>query len=690
MIVSALMMLAIKLDVNAGRVPSAKKVPVVREIHGDTFIDVFAWFRNLKDPDLLPYLKANNVYSDAVMKPTVKLQQKLYKEMVARIQETDLSVPTFDRGYFYYTRSVKGKQYEIHCRRKGSMKAKEQILLDVNVLAKGKPFTDVGAFEISPNGHLLAYSLDSIGHRDYLLYFKDLRKGKVLPYRFGQVNQVTWMADNKTVLYTSENAAKRTYRLNRRALGGNAAKMLYEEKDEMYDLSLGEGRDHKYAFIYSGSKETTEYRTISLDKPLSNPVLIASRKEGVEYYPEHRDGTFYIRTNAGAPEFRIVSVDARNPDPDNWVDVLPQQPNATIEGLDVFKKFAIVQIRKNAVAGLNVLDFESRKLTPIKFPDAYYSTGVGSTPDFNAKKVRLSYVSLITPSTTYDYDPLTRKLGVLKRQKVNGYNPAQYTSELLWISARDSVKVPIAIAYRKGVKKPSPMLLEAYGAYGAPNDPFFSTSQLSLLDRGVICASALIRGGGEMGEKWHDSGKMAAKITTFTDFIDCARALQKLGYTTKQRLAITGGSAGGLTMGAVLNMAPDLSRIALVHVPFVDVVNTMLDETIPLTTQEFIEWGNPKIEEQYRWIRSYSPYDNVGALDYPAMLVRTSLNDSQVPYWEAAKWVARLRELRSDKDPLFLKINLDAGHGGSSGRYDSFRERAYDFAFLLAMFGVDN
>lgn len=677
------------LNVNAAKVPTAKKVPVLRDIHGDKFVDPYFWFRNRKDPDLLKYLRANNAYSDAVMRPTKLLQAALYKEMVSRIQETDLSVPTFDRGYYYYSRNVKGKQYASFCRRKGSMKAREEVLVDPNVLGKNKSYFDVGAFEVSPNGNLLAYSVDINGHRDYELYIKDLRTGKLLKDRFGVVDEVAWIADNKTLLYTTENKSKRTFRLHRRALGSKP-ELLYEEKDEMFDISLSESRDHHFAFAISGSKETTECRSIALDQKNAPVNLIAKRREGIEYYPEHRGGTLFIRTNDGAPEFRIVSTSTLDPSPDKWVDVVAEQPDATIEDLEVFKDFAVIQVRKGAVSSVNILNLTTNQMTPVKFPDAYYSAQVEATPDFNAKRLRLGYVSLVTPRTTYDYNLSNRKLEVLKRQQVRGYKPASYTSELMWVTARDGVKVPVSLVSRKGVKKPAPMLLEAYGAYGDPNDPYFSTSLLSLMDRGFIVGTAHVRGGGEMGERWHDAGKMATKVTTFTDFIDCARMLEHLNITTRSKLCITGGSAGGLTIGAVTNMAPEICRAALVEVPFVDVINTMLDETIPLTTEEFIEWGNPKIEEQYRWIRAYSPYDNAGALDYPAMLVKTSLNDSQVPYWEPTKWVARLRDVRKDNDPLLLKINLDAGHGGSSGRYDALRERAYDFAFVLAMLGVNN
>lgn len=684
MILVALAVETLRLDAAALPAPVAKVVPVVRDIHGDKFVDPYAWMRNREDKDLLPYLKANNAYADAVMKSTQALQGRLYREFVSRMKESDLSVPTFDRGYYYYSKTLKGKQYALYCRRKGSMKAREEVLLDPNALAKGSGYFSVGAFEISPNSRLLAYSVDKTGYRQYRAHIKDLATGKTLAWSPGIVVDLVWASDNRTLFYTVENDAKRNYRAYRVALGGKPT-LLYEEKDAMFDVGLSQSRDDRFALLMSYSKETTEGRLIDLSQPSRPPALIAPRREGVEYYPEVQGKRLLLRTNDGAPEFRLVAAPLDRPM--ETKEILPEQPGATLEGVDAFERFAVLQIRKNAVAGLAILDTRTNRIAPIAMPDAYYTASLADNPDFRTKRVRFSYTSMATPQTTFEYDVERRKLVVLKRQPVPGYVASKYKSELRWITARDGVRVPVAMMVRQGTKFPAPMLLEAYGAYGAPNDPYFSSSMLSLLDRGVIVGTALVRGGGEMGEKWHDAGKMARKLTTFTDLIDVCKALADQKVTTANRLCLMGGSAGGLTLGATMNMAPEICRAALVYVPFVDVVNTMLDESIPLTTQEFIEWGNPKIEEQYRWIRSYSPYDNVGALDYPAMLVRTSLNDSQVPYWEPCKWVARLRALRTDADPLLLKVDLSSGHGGASGRYDSLRDRAYDFAFVLAMIG---
>jgi len=669
--------------------PKAQKRVHIREVHGERFEDPYFWLRQRGDTQVLAFLKACNAHADAVMKPTAALQKTLYSEILGRIQETDLSVPVFDRGYWYYERTEKGKQYEIYCRRRGTMRAPEEVLLDVNRLAKGKPHMGIGDFEVSPSGRLLAFSTDETGSRDYEVWIKDLRTGRLLPDRLGKASSLVWAEDSKTLFYTTDNASKRRFRLFRRSLGERRPTLLYEERDPQYDLYLTADRDHRFGYATSISKETSECRTLDLRNPRSAPRLIDPRREGVEYYPSHYAGSFIIRTNDGAPEFKLVSAPVASPGHQSWKTLLTPREGETIEGVEVFRRSMIVQVRRNAVATLRVCKFADGSSHTIDFPDSFYSAGVAANPDFDPPKIRLSYVSQVTPQTVYDYDPNARTLTKLKRQTVKGYDPSKYTSELLWLPARDGEKIPVAIAYRKGASKPAPMLLEAYGAYGLPNDPYFSVSQLSLLDRGFVVGSALVRGGGEMGERWHDAGKMQTKLNTFTDFIDCARQLAHLGWTSPDKLAITGGSAGGLTMGAVLNMAPEIARAALVEVPFVDVINTMLDETIPLTTQEFIEWGNPKIEEQYRWIRGYSPYDNVGALDYPALLVRTSLNDSNVPYWEASKWVARLRELHTDHDPILLKIDMESRHGGASGRYDAIRDRAFDFAFLLTILGVD-
>ncbi len=667
--------------------PMAERRPHVRQLHGDRFEDDYFWLRDRKDPAVRRFLEACNAHADAVMAPTRELQEQLYRENLARIRETDVSVPVFDRGYYYYTRTEKGKPYPIHCRKKGGLGAKEVLLLDLNQLARGKRFVDAD-YTVSPNGRILAYTLDTVGSRDYELFFKDLSSGRTLPDRFGKVTGVVWAADNRTVFYTTEDAAKRSYRLYRRRLGSARPTLLFEEKDPLYNLFLSEDRDHRFAYAISESMETTECRILDLHAPNQAPKLLQRRREGVEYYPTRFGDRFLIRTNDGVREFRLVVAPVRYPDRRHWKTVLQPRAGETIEGVDAFRRHWVVRIRRDAVATLRVVDVRSWSSHTVAFPEPYYSASLAGNPMFDARRLRMAYQSAITPATVYDYDPETRRLKLLKRQAVNGYDPTRYEVRLLWAKARDGERVPIALAFRRGAQIPAPTLLEAYGAYGIPSDPYFRSSAVSLLDRGWVLASALVRGGGELGERWHDAGKMASKQNTFRDLVDCARFLQREGWTSPQLLAVTGGSAGGLTVGAALNANPELFRSALVYVPFVDVVNTMLDETLPLTTGEFIEWGNPKIPEQYRWIRAYSPYDNVAPKDYPALLVRTGWNDTNVPYWEAAKWVARLRALRTDRSkPLLLKVDFSTGHGGSSGRYDALRDEAFDQAFLLATVG---
>lgn len=678
---------AAQLNADAAPEPVAPKKEVVREWHGDRFVDPYFWLREKTNPDVISHLNAENDYAKAVMAPLKPLADKLYKEMVGRIQETDQAVPTFERGYWYYSRTVKGQQYPIVARRKGSMKAKEEILLDLNAMAKGKPFFSLGSWEISANNQILAYSTDVTGYREYQLHFKDLKTGKTLPDRFGKVASFTWANDNKTILYVTENAAKRSDKVWRRQLGSTVARQIFSEPVGQFNVYLSSSKDRKYIFVGTESAEQSEVRFLRRDRPTDGLTLVARRSGEHKYYVDHHDNRFYIRTNLNAKEFRVVTTPVSQFTVNHWRTWIPQQKDATISDVELFDRFAVVSMRRQSVPVMKVIDLRSRRTHEIDFPEANYVAFLSGNPDVEATKVRLIYSSMITPMTTFEYDLRSRRFTVLKRDVVKGYDPKQYTTEFRWATARDGTKVPISIAYRKSTKKGpnTPLFLEAYGSYGSPSMPFFSSNDVSLLDRGFILATAHIRGGGELGEKWHDGGKMAKKMNTFTDFIDCADWLVKNGYSSPKRMGMSGGSAGGLLMGAVMNLRPDLVRAATVYVPFVDVINTMLDETLPLTTQEFIEWGNPKIAEQYGWMRAYSPYDNVGALNYPATLVRTSLNDSQVPYWEAAKWVAMLRDKRANKEPLLLLTNMDAGHGGASGRYDALKDRATDMAFVITM-----
>ncbi|MCX7798826.1 MAG: S9 family peptidase [Fimbriimonadales bacterium] len=672
---------------NHAEEPVAPKRVHVRELHGERFEDPYFWMRERENPDVRRYLEACNAHAERTMEPTKTLQERLYREMLGRIQEDDTSVPVLDRGYYYYRRTEKGKPFPIYCRKRGSLSAREELLLDLNQLAKGKRYVDVD-FAVSPDGTLLAYALDDTGSRDYILRVKDLRTGRLLRDAFGPVTSFVWAQDSRTLFFTTEDDAKRSFRVFRRRLGSPKAKLLYEERDPLYNVFLAADRDRRFAYAVSASQDTTECRLVDLRRPTAPLRLIQRRLPGIEYYPSRFGDRFLIRTNDGAREFRLAVAPAGNPGKAQWRTVLKPRDGETIEAVDVFRRYWVVRVREDAVASLRVVDLRDWSVRRVAFPEPYYTASVDANPELDARRIRISYESAITPRTVYDYDPRTGGLQVLKRQPVPGYEPSSYEVRMEWATARDGERVPIALAYRKGTRLPAPMLLDAYGAYGISNEAAFRSSLVSLLDRGWIVGTALVRGGGEMGERWHDAGKMARKINTFRDLIDCVRHLQRKGYTTPRLLAVTGGSAGGLTVGAVLNEAPELFRAALVLVPFVDVINTMLDESLPLTTGEFIEWGNPKIREQYRWIRAYSPYDNVKAQAYPAMLVRTSWNDTNVPYWEAAKWVARLRELRTDRStPLLLKVDFSTGHGGASGRYDALRDAAFDQAFLLTVVG---
>lgn len=668
--------------------PIAAKKPHSRTLHGNTFVDNYFWLREKSSPEVIKHLDSENDYANAVLAPLAPAKEKIYQEMVGRIQETDLETPYFDRGWFYYSRTVKGKQYPIMCRKKGALTAKEEVMLDLNELAKGKKYLGVGASSVSPNGRYLAYSVDETGYRQYDLFIKDLTTGKLLPDRFGKVVDVVWAADNKTLFYTTENSAKRPDKLYRRAVGEARATFLLEEKTPQFNLGVGETSDHRFLVVQSESSESSECRLLDLNDPTSKMTVVRLRTPDHQYYVDHVGDWFYIRTNFRAKEYRIVKTKFGRFAPTQWSNVLPEQKNATITDFELLRGHLIARLVRDSVPQMKVLDLRANSWSEIKFPEANYSAFFGQNEDLDTTKLRLSYTSLITPRSVYDYDLKSLKWNLLKQVPVKGYDKSEYATELVWATARDGVKVPISICYKKGSGKDRPLWLYAYGSYGASSSPSFNSSRLSALDRGMIYAIAHVRGGGELGEKWHDDGKMSRKMNTFTDFVDCADYLVEEGYTSHDRMAISGGSAGGLTMGAVMNLRPDLAKVALVYVPFVDVINTMCDESLPLTTQEFLEWGNPKVRREYGWISRYSPYENIKTESYPSMLVRTSLNDSQVPYWEAAKWVARLREIQTGSNPLIMLCNMAAGHGGASGRYDSLKDTALDYAFMFKEVGL--
>jgi len=676
--------------------PVAQKIPKTTEINGRELVDNYYWLRDKQNPDVAAYLQAENAYTDAVMKPTEGFQKKLYDEMLSHIKETDVEVPYKEGNYFYYTRTEAGKQYSIYCRKKGSLEAPEELLLDVNELAKGQKFMSVRDFAVSDDGNLLAYSTDNTGFRQYVLAVKDLRSGKLLSDHAARVGSVVWANDNKTIFYTVEDpTTKRQFQLYRHTAGSDGSdKLVYEEKDERFNVEAAKTRSKAYIFLFCGSHTTSEARYIPADQPMAEFKVLEPRKQDVEYYPDHNGSYFYIRVNDTGRNFRVVKAPVNDPRSANWQEVVPQRANVMLDDTDFFKNYYVLSERENGLPQMKVTDLATGKSRRIEFPEPAYSSYPYANREYDTSKFRYGYQSFITPRSVYEYDMATGKSTLLKQKEVpGGYDRAKYQVEQIYAPASDGVKIPISVVRLKGAKMDGtgPMYLTAYGSYGYPLDISFNSDRFSLIDRGVVFAVAHIRGGGEMGKAWHDDGRMMHKKNTFTDFIASAEYLVKQGYGSKDRLVIEGRSAGGLLMGAVLNMRPDLFHAALVGVPFVDVINTMLDESLPLTVAEFEEWGNPKEKPAFDYMISYSPYDNIEAKTYPNMLVRTSFNDSQVMYWEPAKYVAKMRAMRTDHNSLILKTNMSpAGHGGASGRYDRLHEVAFDYAYFLTQMGIQN
>ena len=672
--------------------PATEKKPKVTEINGDRLVDNYFWLREKTNSAVIAHLEAENAYAAAMMKPTEALQEKLYNEIISHIKQTDVNVPYRWGNHFYYSRTVEGKQYPIYCRKQGNLEAPEEILLDVNEMAKGHKFMSIGAFVPSDDGTLLAYSTDDTGYRQYTLQIKNLRTGELLPERIERVNNVAWATDNKTFFYVTEDAVtKRSDKLFRHALGSNQNDLIYEEKDELFDIGVGRSRDKAIIGMDAYSKTSTEVRFIPANDPNARWKTIIPRRPDHEYDVEHRGEFFYIRTNKDAKNFRIVTAPVSDPSEKNWKEFVAHRPGVKIDGVDLFSDHAVLSEWENGLQQIEVIDFKTNKRHRIQFPEPVYAAGVGTNREFETTVLRYNYQSLSTPSSVFSYDMNSRQATLLKQTEVpGGFDKANYKSERVFATAADGTRIPMSVVYRRNVKLDgsAPMLLYGYGSYGASIPPTFSASRLALLDRGVVFVIAHIRGGGEMGEPWREAGRMMKKMNTFTDFIACADHLTKQKYTSSDRLVIQGGSAGGLLVGAVANMRPDLFKAVVAQVPFVDVLNTMLDASLPLTTSEYIEWGNPNEKAAYDYMKKYSPYDNIQKTNYPAMLVKVSLNDSQVPYWEGAKMVAKLRELKTDHNPLLLKTNMGAGHGGASGRYDAYRETAFDYAFMLWQMGL--
>lgn len=675
--------------------PIAKKIPSKLPSGPHSLPDEYAWFRDdqRSDPGVLSHLKAENAYADAVTKPLTELRDTLYKEMLGRIKEDETQVPYKFGAAFYYSRTETGKQYPIHCRKQGTLDAPEEVFLDENKLSEGKDFFELGDLATSLDGQWLAYTSDTLGYRQYTLHAKDLQTGKTLENIAERVTSVAWAADHRTLFYVTEDpVTKRASQLFRHQLGSGTHTLLFTENDELYSLGVTRTRSNAYVCLESQSKTTTEVRYLAADKPLDDFKLMAPRKEGREYYVDHRGDAFLIRTNDRGKSFRLVEAPVQDPSSQNWREIIPCRPTVMLEDVDCFASFFVCLERENGLLQINIHRPEKNTAHRITFPEPVYSVRQGQNHDYEAPTFRFLYQSFTTPDSVYDYDVVTDKRELKKQHAVlGGYSPEAYQSQRIYATASDGTRIPISLLSKGKLEQGQthPLLLEAYGAYGIPSDVEFSSERLSLLDRGVVYALAHVRGGGDLGKEWHDQGKLFTKKNTFHDFIACAEHLVERRFTTSDKLAITGGSAGGLLMGAVANMRPDLFKLVVSYVPFVDVINTMMDETLPLTVGEYLEWGNPHEPEAFAYMRSYSPYDNIVRTAYPSMLVRSALYDSQVGYWEPAKYVARLRELKTDKNPLLFKISLEpSGHGGASGRYDRLRDTAFDYAFMLRELGL--
>ena len=681
----------------ASQPPVAAKIHTERSLQGGVLTDDYAWLRQKESPEVIAYLNAENAYTADVMQPTKPLQEKLYQEMLSHLKQTDEGVPFPRGGFFYYSRTQEGKQYPILCRRKGSLSAPEQIILDVNQLAEGQKFMSLGDTAISDDGKLLAFTTDNVGFRQYTLHIKNLESGEVFADNAPRIGSVAWAADNKTLFYTQEDEVeKRQYRIYRHALGTDAAKdpVIYEEKDERFNLNVDRTRSRKYLLLTIGSHTTTEVRYLAADQPAGEWQTIAPRADNVEYYADERHGTFYIRANDTARTFRLVTAPVAPNTKAQWKEILPARTEIALEGVDLFEDFWVVEERVQGLPTMRIINFSEGASHDIEFPDPTYSAGPQNNAEFDTHVFRYAYQSLTTPNSVYDYDVKTHASTLLKRTEIpGGFDPANYKSERGFATAADGTKIPISVVYRKDKKTAdggNPLYVYGYGSYGYSLPISFNGSRLSLLDRGVVLAYAHIRGGGELGQPWHDAGRMMNKLNTFTDFISCVEFLTANKFGAKDKVAIEGGSAGGLLMGAVTNLRPDLFRVVVSHVPFVDVMNTMLDPSLPLTVPEYEEWGNPNDKAAFQYMRSYSPYDNLKAsAKYPAILVKTSLHDSQVMYWEPAKYVAKLRTVDSSPNIVLLECNMNAGHGGASGRYDYLKETAFDYAFILWQLGVE-
>lgn len=673
--------------------PVAKKIPHEIVTHGHKRVDPYYWMNQRENPEVVAYLEAENAYLKAVMKDTEPLQEKLYNEIRSRIKESDESVPYPENGYVYYFRTVPGEEYSLFCRRMiGS--SDEEVMLDINAMAKGFAYYGVGGGAVSPDNKILAYSVDTVSRRNYTIYFKDLTSGDLLPDEIPMTTgSVVWGNDNKTIFYVVRNETTlRSEKIMRHILGTPVSEdnLVYFEEDETFSVNISKTKSGRFLVIESGSTLTTEFRILDANTPAGDFRVFQPRERGLEYEVDHAGEYFYIRTNLDAQNFRLMKAPLDRTFKENWVEVIPHREDVYLSGISLFKDFMAVQERENGLNQLRIVPWKGDGHT-ITFEEEVYTVNIGVNREFNSTTLRFQYSSLTTPVSTYDYDMNSRERVLLKQEEVlGGFNPEDYETRRDYALASDGTRIPLSIVYKKGFVNDGsrPALLYGYGSYGYTQDPNFRIRILPLLDRGFVYVIAHIRGEQFYGRGWYEDGKLLNKMNTFTDFNAAAEHLIKEKYTSADKLFAKGGSAGGLLMGAVANLRPDLYKGVIANVPFVDVVTTMLDESIPLTTSEFDEWGNPKDEEYYHYMLSYSPYDNVEAKDYPAMLVTTGFHDSQVQYWEPAKWVAKLRDIKTDSNPLLLQINMDFGHGGASGRFQGIKDTALEYAFIFSLIEI--
>ncbi|MFN3759571.1 MAG: S9 family peptidase [Algoriphagus aquaeductus] len=674
--------------------PIAPKKPQLLETHGHQRQDPYYWMNDRENPEVIRYLQAENDYLKEKMKPTESFQQSLFEEMKGRIKEEDQSVPYFKSGYHWFVRYEKGQEYPIYCRKLGSMEAEEEVILNVNTLAQGKSYYQVGGTSTTPNQKILAFGADEVGRRIYTIYFKNLENGEIFEESIPEITgNFVWAADNLTFFYSKQDPdTLRSYRIFKHILGSPVAQdvLVYEEADEEFSCVVHKTKSEKYILIHSESTISSEVRFIDAQIPNSDFTLLQKRIPHLEYAADHYGDDFYIRTNDQAQNFKLVKAPISTPGKENWVDVIPHRPDVLLEDFDLFSSYLVTQERSQGLTQIQIKPWEGEG-HKLQFDDETYTAWISTNPEFETDWLRIGYNSLTTPSSVVDYHMLSREKTLLKQQEVvGGYDLGEFHSERIWAKAHDGTLVPISLVYKKALftkNGKNPLLLYSYGSYGYSMDAYFSSNRLSLLNRGFVFAIAHIRGGEDMGRHWYEEGKMLKKKNTFTDFISCAEHLIAQNYTSPPHLYAMGGSAGGLLMGAVINMKPELFKGVIANVPFVDVVTTMLDESIPLTTGEFQEWGNPKHQEYYEYMLSYSPYDNVEAKEYPNLLVTSGLHDSQVQYWEPTKWVAKLRDLKTDSNLLLLYTNMEAGHGGASGRFNALKELALEYAFLLMLEG---